>query len=78
MATLLLMLLISCVSNTVYKTVVPEVSFPKFPRAESIFNNGDGTCTVSSDWIVQLAEYSIRIQETENNYKEIKELYEDN
>lgn len=76
MATLLLMLLTSCVSNTVYKTVVPEVSFPKFPRAESISDNGDGTCTVSSEWIVQLAEYSIRIQETENNYNQIKSLYD--
>ena len=78
MATLLLTLLISCVSNTVYKTIVPKVEFPVFPLAEHISDNGDGTCTVDSDWIVKLAEYSILIQETENNYKEIKELYEDN
>ena len=78
MAILLITLLISCVSNTIYKTVVPELDFPTFPLADKITNNGDGTVTVDSEWIVQLAEYSIRISETENNYKEIKELYEDN
>ncbi len=76
MAILLIMLLTSCVSNTVYKTVVPELNFPTFPLAETMSNNGDGTVTVDSDWIVNLAVYSIRIQETENNYREIKKLYE--
>ena len=75
---LLITLLTSCVSNTVYKTAVPEIDFPKFPLAEKLTNNEDGTCTVNSEWIVQLAEYSIRIQEVENNYKEIKTLYENN
>lgn len=78
MVTLWIMLLTSCVSNTVYKTVVPDVDFPQFPLADLISNNGDGTCAVSSEWIVNIAEFSIRYSECENNYKEIKELYENN
>ena len=57
---------------------MPELDFPTFPLAETMENNGDGTVTVNSEWIVQLAEYSIRISETENNYRGIKEFYENN
>lgn len=73
-------LLTSCKSSDpvpVYKTVITQTDFPTFPRADNIINNNDGTCTVPSEWIVKLAEYSIRIQEIENNYREIEQLYED-
>lgn len=76
MATLLLMLLTSCVSNTVYKTVVPDLDFPTFPLADVMSDNGNGTTSVDNDWIVRLAEFYIRYSETESDYKEIKELYE--
>ena len=72
----LLMLLTSCVSNTVYKIVVPDLDFPKFPKADIMNENGDGTITVDEQWIVRLAEYSIRIEETEYNYKELKAFLE--
>ena len=74
--TALLMLLTSCVSNTVYKVVVPDIDFPIFPLAETIEDNGDGTSSVDNHWLVRIAEYYIRINETELNYKEIKEMYE--
>lgn len=75
MAMPLIMLLTSCVSTKI-KYVVPDIDFPTFPLVENISNNGDGTVTVDSDWIVRLAEYSIKIKETEDNYMGIKELYE--
>lgn len=78
MATLLLMLLTSCVSNTVYKTVVPDLDFPTFPLADVMTDNGNGTTAVDNGWIIRLAEFYIRYSETESDYKEIKELYEDN
>lgn len=61
---------------TVDKYVVPPITFPIFPLAEQIIPNEDGTSTVPSDWIINLAEYQLLIEETENNYKELKELYE--
>ena len=73
---LLLTLLTSCVSNTVYKTVVPDLDFPTFPKADIMIDNGDETVSVDKKWIVRIAEYSIRIQETEDDYNEIKRLYE--
>lgn len=73
-----IMLLTSCVSKTVVKFIVPDVDFPIFPVADTMINNKDGTVTVDSEWVVKIAEYSIRIEETESNYKEIKELYENN
>lgn len=76
MATLLLMLLISCVSNTVYKTVVPDLDFPTFPLADVMTDNGNGTTAVDNGWIIRLAEFYIRYSETENDYKEIKKIYE--
>lgn len=79
MAMLLTMLLTSCVSTrTEYKFIVPDIDFPTFPLADEIRSIGNGKCEVDEDWIINIAEYSIRIQETENNYREIKKLYENN
>ena len=72
------MLLTSCVSNTVYKTIVPDLDFPTFPLADVMTDNGNGTTAVDNGWIIRLAEFYIRYSETESDYKEIKELYEDN
>ena len=70
------MLLTSCVSNTVYKTVMPDLDFPIFPLADVMSDNGNGTTSVDNDWIVRLAEFYIRYSETESDYKEIKKIYE--
>lgn len=76
MAILLITLLTSCVSNTVYKTVVPDLDFPTFPLADVMSDNGNGTTSVDNEWIVRLAEFYIRYSETESDYKEIKKIYE--
>ena len=80
MAMLLIMLSTACRSTevvTVEKTYVPELEFPKFPLADSMKNNKDGTVTVKAEWILLLEEYHIRIEETESNYNMLKELYEE-
>lgn len=58
------------------KTVIPELSFPIFPALDGAVKNSDGTVSVSADWIVRIAEYKIRIEETEKTYGDLKALYE--
>ena len=66
----------SCQSVKIEKVyIVPDVSFPKFPALEREIHE-DGSWTIPKESIDQLAEYYIKIQETETNYKELKELYE--
>jgi hypothetical protein len=54
---------------------VPDIYFPDFPPLDSPMRNSDGTVTVSGDWIRRLAEYKIRIEETERTYKTIQKIY---
>lgn len=78
MGILLAMLLTSCVSGKVEyieKAYVPELNFPIFPALDGGIENADGSVSVSAEWIIQLAEYKIRIEETEKNYNEIKDNY---
>ena len=80
MAILLVMPLTACQSTkiiTVEKTYVPEIVFPAFPLAETMTDNKDGTVTVPSEWIVQLEEYHIRIEEAEKTYEDVLELYKE-
>ena len=77
LATMSLMLLTACRSTKVEKTIVPYIEFPKFPLAEKMEQTPDGVL-VPNDWIVELAEYQIRIEETENVYKRLYELYGEN
>ena len=75
---LLATLLTSCISAKIEyidKPVVPEINFPIFPALENEVLNEDGSVTVPADWIVRLAEYKIRIEETESNYNDLKALY---
>lgn len=77
MAMLLTTLLSSCASNgTREKVFVPDLVFPVFPSLDGGIKNSDGTVSVSGEWLVRLAEYRIRIEETEKNYNDIKALYE--
>ena len=70
------LLITSCQSVRVeYKYIVPDVDFPKFPALERKINS-DGSWTIPKDSIDLLAEYYIRIQETEKDYKDIKRLLE--
>ena len=79
LAIVLLMLLTSCVSKpkVEYKTVVPAITFPEFPTVEWVTENPDNTCTVPSDWIVQLSLFRIRYEATAETYELIKEKVEE-
>ena len=70
------MLLMSCQSTTIYKTVVPELTFPDFPVCDEIVQNDNETCTVPSYWIVLLSLYKIRIEQLEKTYNAIKHHFE--
>lgn len=79
MAMLLTMLLMACQSSkvvTLEKLYIPTLDFPIFPKDSKMVNNHDGTVTVSADWIVRLEEFRILYESTENDYKQIKALYE--
>lgn len=66
----------SCQSVKVeYKYIVPDIDYPIFPEIERVVHK-DGSWTIPKESADLLAEYYIRIQETEKNYKEIKENYE--
>ena len=74
-ATLLTMLLTSCVTERIVeKPVVPELYFPRFPTIDVIERTENGV-VFGNQSVVDLAEYKIRIEETEKNYTEMKELY---
>ena len=79
MAILLATPLTSCISDRIEyieKPYVPEISFPIFPELDGEKVGADGFVSVPSEWIVRLAEYKIRIEETEKNYNDLKALYE--
>ena len=78
-AILLAMLFMNCATTkTEYteKPYVPEITFPIFPALPN-YERKDGNVVVSEDWIVRLAEYKIRIEETERNYNDLKALYDE-
>lgn len=71
--------LLTCCQSTkttyIDRPVLPELVFPVFPELSGAVRNADGTVTVGVDWIVRLAEFRIRLDETEKNYNELKALY---
>lgn len=74
---LLIMLLTSCVTTkTNEKVIVPEITFPIFPKLDDYCITDNGVI-ISNDYLIRLAEYKILIEETEKNYNQIKELYDE-
>ncbi len=72
----LLPLITSCQSVRVeYKYIVPDIDFPTFPALDREINS-DGSWTIPKESVDDLAEYYIRIQETEKNYNDIKRMLE--
>lgn len=70
------LLMTSCQSVKTEKVyIVPDVDFPTFPALEREIHE-DGSWTIPKESIDLLAEYYTKIQETEANYKELKDLYE--
>ena len=72
------LLMISCQSNRIieYRTVLPNITFPAFPRIHRTVNE-DGSWTIDKESVDLLAEYYIKISATEKTYKEIKKLLEE-
>lgn len=80
LATLAATLLTCCQSPrqvVVDKPYVPELVFPTFPALSGAERPGDGTVTVSEDWVIRLAEFRIRLEELEANYEGMKALFSD-
>lgn len=61
----LTLLLISCKS-----TKIPVLEFPEFPTMPDVTITDDGVL-VPGDWLIDLAEYKLRIDMLEKTYKEI-------
>lgn len=55
----------------------PELAFPIFPTLPAYDKVDDTSVIVPAEWIVRMAEYKIRIEETEANYRDLKALYND-
>ena len=53
---------------------VPEITFPDFPALSGAVQNTDGTVTVPDAWLVRLAEYRIRIEETRHDYEDLRRM----
>ena len=80
-AMLLAMLLTGCTSTKIEyieKPYLPELNFPFFPELYGDVRNPDDTVTVPGEWIIQLREFQIHYEETENDYNDLKALYEGN
>lgn len=80
-AILLATLLTGCASvKTEYieKPYLPELNFPIFPELYNDIRNPDNTVVVPGEWIIQLREFQIHYEETENDYNDLKVLYEGN
>jgi len=75
----LVLLLVSCKTVETVNTetvIVPEIVFPVFPELENARVNNDSTVTISQDWVMQLAEYKIRMQQAVETYNKIRALYD--
>ena len=74
--TVLCLLMTSCQSVRVeYKYIVPDVDFPEFPVLDREIHK-DGSWTIPKEDVDALAEYYIKIQETEKTYTDIKRMLE--
>lgn len=62
--------------TAVEKVIVPEIEFPAFPVLVGSVKNENGTVTVPWIYLVRLAEYKIRIEETEKTYRDLRAMYQ--
>ena len=75
---LLTMLLACCKSAegvVVEREVLPELVFPPFPVLGDVVREG-GRVSVPEDFLVELARYKIRIEETQRNYEDLRSILE--
>ena len=64
------------VGTEAQKVVVPEIDFPAFPVLVGSVKNENGTVSVPWIYLIRLAEYKIRIEETENTYRDLRAMYQ--
>lgn len=70
------LLMTSCQSvKVVYKYVVPEYDYPKFPALERTINE-DESWTIPKESVDLLAEFYLNYTKLEATYKHDKELFE--
>lgn len=65
------MLSVGCQSKKVNEPITPNVislDFPVYPITDWIKDNRDGTCTVPSQWIIDLAEFEILYEKVIADY----------
>ena len=72
------MLLASCPSARVSpEPRLPPLDFPEIPRAEVMEPGEDGrTVTVDADWIIRIAEFSIRYDALIEEYSELRDIWD--
>ena len=75
-ATLIPLCLSCTTTQKTIETVVPDIAFPAFPSLDGAHAVSATETAVPNDWLFKLAEYKIRIEETEKNYIDLKNLYE--
>lgn len=66
------MLSVGCQSKKVNEPITQNVislDFPVYPITDWIKDNSDGTCTVPSQWIIDLAEFEIYYEKVIADYK---------
>lgn len=73
------MLLASCPSARVSpEPYLPPLDFPDLPRAEVMEPDPDGkTVRVDADWIIRMAEFSIRYDAVREEYSELRDIHGD-
>ena len=74
----LTLLCLSCMTTqATTEYVVPEIDFPTFPILTGAYGINEVETVVPNSWLFKLAEYKIRIDETEKNYKTVKQICEE-
>ena len=77
MAMVLITPLTSCVTERiVIKNDVPALTFPAFPYSDDMEVSADKkTVTVSSEWVVRLAEFTIKYEALQEEYESLRRIY---
>ena len=59
------------------REIIPPLSFPEFPvLTDAVRDEESGRVSVPDGFLVALAEYKIKIAETQKNYEAWRAIYE--
>ena len=72
------MLLTSCAGGPAPKAeIFPELTFPDLPKADYMEQSEDGkSVTVDSDWIVRMAEFSLKYDALRQEYLGLRDIWD--